>query len=455
MTHSLETFINNEAFRLFEKLSIEDLPTKYPVVDFESKSRLIGEKCIGTFKLKENDRPIYSEQDLLGNAINIACNINGKKIGYNVNTYPELIDLAVKFLEVDYFNSFVDFEFVSRKIFDWIIILYEKSKADFDLYTYVHNETEKELKNYTFFFIVQDLIIEEEFKIGASTFTSKKEEYFETISKEIVKKSINKTNEEKGKISQLHNSFIDKVLICSTMRAVKRKAEALIKKEVELSVNAIKSLLIEEALQPDAELFHVDFLANSNRMCEYFSVADSVDDYCHYMQSLKNPTPVTIDKNRMRILAEGGLCTLNSFLLHKKNTELYYRTESQINLLGEINSTKDLYSKIIKLISYFENVLIPVNNSSSKGQTYMKNIISLLPLENQAQSIRSVNKIYETRDKYLHNRTMLPIDYRDLFCVNLLAVVFLLTMADLNDEIDTIEEMQLTFGIQNKVKSKK
>jgi len=455
MGSSYEVYINSEGFRLFEILSVEDLLRKNLVTESESTSQLIGEKCLGTFKIKENEKLVYSEQDLLGNAVNIACNINEKKISYNTNTYQELVTLALKFLEIDYFNSYVDFEFVSRKIFDWIVMLYENSKADFDLYTYVHNETEKELKSYTFYFIVQDLIIEEEFKFGRSLFTFKGTEYFEAISKVIGKKSVKVKSKGSNKFSELHNSFIDKVLICSTVKAVRRKAEVLIKKEVELSLNAIKSLLLDEALQSDSELFNVDFLSSSQLMSEYFSVTDSINDFCLHLESLKNPASITLDRGRLMSLADGGLNTLNSFLISKKNTELYYRIESQINLLGEINSTKDLYNKIIKLISYFENVIIPVNNSSSKGQTYMKNIVSVLRPENQEEIIKSVNKMYEIRDRYLHNRTKIPIVYQDLFYVNVLAIVFLLTIADLSDDLSTIEEMQMFFGIQNTVKSKK
>lgn len=452
----IENEINTSGYDLFGQLTVvKDSSRKITIEEDDARAKLVGEVCLGTFKLAQGEHPKYSHQDLLGNAIDITCEINGMKIGYNETTYKNLISLAIRFLDIDYFEKYVDYQFIAKHIFDWVVDLYDKNRAEYNLYTYIQNEVEKELNDYTYFFKVQDLIIEEEFVVGNCTFTFKKSDYFESIFDEMLVDSKNLKPENKAGFVDAHKSFLNKVLVCSTVRGVKAKAELIIKKEVELSINAIKCLLINESLHPRTELFNVDYLYMNQTMSNYFSTTTSAKDFCMHLESKNSPTPITIDKFRFQELTQAGLETFNYFLLHKKNSELYYRTELQINLLGEINSTMDLYLRVTKLISFFENMIIPFDNYTAKGKTYMKNIISIIVAPNDQQKItKSVFNLYDIRDKYLHNRNQLPIDHLDLLNVKVLAVLFLLVIVDLNKELNTMEEMQLQFGIQNKVKQK-
>jgi hypothetical protein len=85
----------------------------------------------------------------------------------------------------------------------------------------------------------------------------------------------------------------------------------------------------------------------------------------------------------------------------------------------------------------------------------MKKVISIIVAPNGQQKITSsVYKLYDIRDKYLHNRNKLPIIHLDLLNVRVLTVLFLLTVVDLNNELNTLEQIQLQFGIENKVKQK-
>ena len=454
--NEMEDDINTRGYELFGQLQIvKDNSRKVTIEEDDERAKLVGEVCLGTYQIAQGENPKYSHQDLLGNAIDITCDIKGMKIGYNETTYKNLIALAIRFLDIDYFEKYADYQFIAKHIFDWIVDLYEKNRAEFNLYTYIQNEVEKELNDYTFYFKVQDLIIQEEFKVGNATFTFKKADYFENVFDEMLVGSQHLKPENKAGFVDVHKSFLNKVLVCSTVKGVKAKAELIIKKEVELSVNAIKCLLITESLHPRTELFNVDYLYMNQSMSNYFSITTSAKDFSMHLESKNSPTPITIDKFRLQELTQAGLETFNNFLIHKKNTELYYRTESQINLLGEINSTMDLYQRVTKLISFFENMIIPVDNYTAKGKTYMKNIISIIVAPNDQQKITtSVFKLYDIRDKYLHNRNQLPIEHLDLLNVKVLAVLFLLAVVDLNRELNTLEEMQLQFGIENKVKQK-
>lgn len=143
-----------------------------------------------------------------------------------------------------------------------------------------------------------------------------------------------------------------------------------------------------------------------------------------------------------------GLETVATFITAKKDTELYFQLEASINSLGDVNSTMNLYSRVVKLVSYFENLIIPKNNLKGKGQTYLnKNIIpKILDLEKE-KLVVVVNKIYNIRDKYIHNKIELPIDANDLYSMKRFALIFLLHNIKLNDTCNTLDDLYNHFGI--------
>jgi hypothetical protein len=436
----LEKRINEKAFDLYKILTIEKVARKKNT-DLEEEATLIGEVEIATFKLKENNLLISTQDDVFGNITNIKAEIGDEDISYNIVTYKTLQDLASLILKIEYISKYADSKFVEREIFNWIVDLHTKKRVEIELVNFIKIRLESELADYTFYFKVKSLIIENEFKVGNCLFTSLGVDFFENEYNKIKETQ----NIEKNEFIEFNKDFINSVIISCTTRAIQDKSKNSSKKEVELSINAIKCFLINESLSAKTDLFNADFLHLNAESSKSLSKTNLKNSLQFHWERINGVSPITLKNGEIKRLESFGLEKISEFIKEKKQTEYYFEIEDSINLLGEINSTTNLYSRAVKLVSFFEGLIIPKNNLKAKGLTNLKKVIQSLLNENYDEIFESARKVFDVRDKYLHNRIEMPISTSDFFTIQKFALAFLLAIIEIN--FDTKEDMLTYFEI--------
>lgn len=186
-----------------------------------------------------------------------------------------------------------------------------------------------------------------------------------------------------------------------------------------------------------------------DEISEYFSYSKTTKNFDTSIDVGNQTTPVEIDKEKLNELNSYGLKIVSKFLQNKKSNELYFEIESLINELGNINSTKNFHNRIILLISFFERIVIPKTNTKGKGLAFLKNNVLPKLINNFNDDIASqINRIYNIRDKYIHNRIEIPIDINSMLMFKNIARIFLLKLINLNNlNYQSLEEVQEHFEI--------
>lgn len=438
--------INEESHNLVKLLYFKDFIGSDILSNNEKK--MIGQpECIKVFNLTEVKDVMIYNHDILENIIAVRTIRNEQEIGLSQENYYHLKMIVEELLLDNFICENSDFRFLEVKIFEWLICIYLEKEIDNDLYKYILSEVEYEKAEYSFYFKLNDIIIEDHFVVGNCYLTSIDQTFFE--------KRLEETNLNNEKVSQddnkafysFFNKFCNRVLITTTVNAISNKAVLLAKKEVELSINALKVFLSIESLTK-TNLFNIDFMIH-DEISEYFSYSKTSKNFDTSIDVGNNTIPIEIDKKKLNELNSYGLKVVSKFLQNKKSNELYFEIESLINELGNINSTKNFHNRIILLISFFERIVIPKTNTKGKGLAFLKNNVLPKLISNFNDDIASqINRIYNIRDKYIHNRIEIPIDINSMLMFKNIARIFLLKLINLNNlNYQSLEEVQEHFEI--------
>lgn len=439
--------INKTAYNLINLLFIKDLEKKNG--NSVDRKKFIGDsECIGKIDVRKTVYFTIYETDILNNNISANVILDNKKVGLDRKNYQLLKNLVEELLNDNFIYENCDFEFIEKKVFGWIIEVYSKSKADFDLYNYLLLNIEKEKNDHIFYFKVNNLAIEDNFVVGNCEFKSLEENFFEERLIEINHNSINISEKDDEAFLMYNKSFLNKLLITTSFSGVHNKALSQAKKQVELSINALKIFLSLESLNKK-NLFNVDFNDMNNDVTEYFSYTNNSDFHTIIGSKKSSAVPVEISSNSFNEFKKEGLENISEFLKNNKKNELYFEIESLINDYGNINSTQNLHIRLVWLVSFFERVIIPKSNTKGKGLIYLKNNILPKLINNfDAEIAGKVNTIYKIRDKYLHNRIELPIGVDSILMFKEIAKLFLLKLIFLNNSnCQTLEDVQRFFDI--------
>lgn len=438
--------INQDSHNLVKLLYIKDFIGDD--ILFHTEKKMNGQpESTKIFHLSESTDVIIYNHDILENIIAVRTIIYGKEIGLKQENYHYLKVIVEELLLDQFICENSDFKFLEVKTFKWLVSIYLEKEIENDLYKFILSKLEEEKSEYSFYFKLNDLIIEDHFVVGNCELTSIDQTFFE--------KRLEETNSYNERISQdnnkafysFFNRFCNRVLITITVNAIKDKAILLAKKEVELSINALKMFLSVESITKK-NLFDIDFIIH-DEISEYFSFSKTTKSFDTIID-VGNHIPVKIDNQKLNELNSYGLKVVSLFLQNKKNSELYFEIESLINELGNINSTKGFHDRIVLLVSFFERIIIPKTNVKGKGLAFLKNNVLPKLISNFNDEVASqINKIYNIRDKYIHNRIEIPIDVDSLLMFKDIARIFILKLINLNNSnYESLEDVQNYFKIQ-------
>lgn len=439
MTDSL---INKEGFDLISKLSVREIE-----VNKEASTKL--DKIKGVSEILDlSDRILNHVEDTCdayGSTVSKFIYLDDKKIGLEIDDYKILQKIAIELLELEFISQKADLKYLESKCFDWLIDIYRNNQAKMDLVAFILESIDTDLKDYEFYFKIEAIGIEESFSIGFV------EIFFldnDKLGNEYSKLNTN-ISTSRDEFNDIFKHFKNKIIAKIKVRAIKSNAQQIAKREVNLSISALKCFLISESLDISTQILDVDF-NSSDTSSSNFLIKDCNDHSVEFnFHQNHGAAPTIISQSNYTYYKRLGLRKINDFLLGERNTELSIQIENSINQFGEVISTRNLHNRVVRLVSFFESIIVPKTNNKAKGQMFLKNKILLkLPYPNSEKTRQIINSFYDIRDKFLHNRIEKPVDLTDLFEMQKLGLILLLYLVELNKKMNSISEVLNHFEIE-------
>lgn len=381
------------------------------------------------------------------NKVSAFASLKEGYIGLTPTNYRRLQELVIQALEYKQINQKADYEFIETEIFNWLILCYRDKRIKKNLVNYLEDRIDENCKEYIFYFKILALAIEESFLVGDVEISHLSEDKIQS-ELELLKEIKNDTEE----LDSFFKEFKEPVLARILSYGVESKANKAAMLKVELSINALKCFFINESLTLSYQIFDVDFNFNTNDFSSF--IYETTEKKFSFQSSLNRTQgghPIIIKKDKLEELRKSGLSRFSNFINDPKNGSLYEEIILGINHLGRVTSTRNLYHRVVELISFFERFIVPKDSSKAYGQKRLKdNLLPKIPyIKDDIENYRKyVNNFYRIRDKYLHNKIEIPIDLHDLFYFQRLGTLLLIYCMELNKQINGFDDMLEHFGIK-------
>ncbi len=369
------------------------------------------------------------------------ASLNGLLVGISPKNYPKLKEVALMCAELESFKDRADFEFIELKIFDWLIENYQNKSIKNTLRDYLEIQIRSNSKEYIFYFKLLSLGIESDFKFGDVEIVHLSEKRLQEFSMSYEKT----TGRSKVEIESFFDEFRKPVLAVVKSIGVQSRALKDAKYRVGLGISALKIFFVKESLSIADQMFNVDFRFNQIDSFEYmYESTDENFDFIGSMSRTHGSRPIFITNLKLQELNKKGLSKLSEYILKSKEGSLFNEIISSIDHFGKILSNRILHDRIVELVSFFERFTISRDSSRGKGLTRLKS--NVLPkIENPGEGFDSylelINRFYNTRDKYLHNKIELPIDLTQLLAFQVFAIRFLAHLIKFNEDHSELNEL--------------
>jgi hypothetical protein len=430
-----EEELNKKGFELLTLLDVK-------VINNLGKPRILHEKMIGIGEPIKLDNIITGaityRKDGFNNKIDVYKELQGKTIGFNEITYEHLKTLADEVSQLDFFSKFTDLKFVETKIFEWVVDVYVNNQADYNLLNYLKVKVEAELHNYVYYFKVYSIGIFDEIQIGKVQFTALTQDFFKKSFSNLKKESFDQ-------MEPLFGEYIRSVVAISHGYGTKDKAFSIAHYNVLTSLNALKCCLIEDSLRLTHTFPHLREIPSEKMSMSFMYKFDTENGRLHFKNTFDN-IPIEVDSYKLNNLGNNGLLDISNYLKKVGNSILDIEIINRITLLGDAVSNRNLYERIVKLITFFESFIIPENShgkgkGSGKGQTYIKNVIKYLNVPDELRMSETITRIYVIRDRYLHNKIELRVDIIHLIKFQEFSLNFILMLIRLRTRFSTVDEV--------------
>ncbi len=429
--------INKRAFEIIKMVSF------FKEQKLQSKpSKLVGEK--DAINLGELSKLKIYSKDASGNIIEKYIPVKGGKVGFDFSTYNLVQEIADNILISLELQNKTDRVYIEGKCFDWLISTYQNNKADSNLLTYIKQQLDDDLGEKSFYFKIESLCFESPFKIGNITIKELKREF-------LVNKYNSDSREKQVTLDEYlkaFDSFKDKPIAFVSVEATPQKALNLAKAEVELSINALKCFFMNESVCKSFQLPDPEFKYNDPQKSEYIS-QDNYERLNIHFSNQQGVQPIAITDNRLKHIQPNGFDFVSNFLKNRKKTELVVLVENSINNLGIAISKRNLYERIVGIISFFEAILIPEKRGRGNGETILKSdVLPKLYNDNNDNKKINIRAHYDIRDKYLHNRIEKKIDIQKLLQFQNIGLDLLFQIIKLSFEHSTVVDIYKYYNIK-------
>jgi hypothetical protein len=229
----------------------------------------------------------------------------------------------------------------------------------------------------------------------------------------------------------------------STAKGTFDKAKQIAFRNAEMSLNVLKCFLHEYSIYNQFKIPDLNY-RQSHR--HWASVLHGKDSSSFNLEALafndQEVATILIDEKKIDEFKREKLDEFCHFLSHPKDTEFHRTVTAAIESYAKYVSTTNWHEKVVKLISFFELVLLDARTKPGKGESAMKK--QLMPRlfgssPNCALGIELTGIFYRVRDDYVHHSIERPIIARKLYEFQIIGFRFLRWLVDLNKKIDTLD----------------
>ena len=431
--------LNNKIFDLVPLVSKKLEPKK---VNENSDEDLVGIPVL--IDLGEVENIKRSIPDDYGNTLEAYKN----DFGLNIQNYSKLRDIANQIIEIEPYSSFATVNFIEEHLFEWIIETHKENRAKNEPLNYLRDVFEKDFKEYNFYFRIHALGISSTFKVGQVEFTFFTDEMLIEYSKQFKKQFPEKPEKE---CDLIFKDYISKPIAKVKSKGIQDKAKRNAQKQVNLALDSLKCFLVEESVISsskimDAEYRFTDTFPNSF----IYDTTASKFDFNLQFERTDGITPISLSKDKVEKLFDSGLKEVSEFISSRASNELSRVILNTINSIGNYTSERNLHERVVKIISVYETIFIPLKKGKGKGLTIVKS--KVLPKIIGKNELEMVVKIfidlYDIRDKYLHNGIEKHIDIDNLYKVQKITVFLLKRLIGLNKKLTNSIELLEHFEIK-------
>lgn len=440
--------LNREAFELvnlvvFKPKEISKNPSKLEGSSKEKGFVDLTDKLVGPM--------IERTEDYRGNTIEIFKNEVNGSLGFEKATYLRFKILIHNLFSIEHLNQKVSIKFIEEESLNWIIEVYKTQRAKNNLYDHILLSADTEVKSYAFYFPVLNLEIEETFKIGNTEFTYFKKEYIDNLCKS--QNQIDGKDAENYFQQLLKKDFQGQVLAKVTITAEKEKAEAIAKKEAEISVNVLK-LYSDSVFEPEINMmfdlnYKLGYQVQSNFLLEKPNETENL-----VLNIKNNVRPFTFTKIRYQSAIDSGLKIFSNYISHKNKDELHEIILQSIHFFGSAISNWDLHIRCVNLITILESIFLEPNESNSMEHKTKARLSKVLTNNHQKkQKLKTVfSNIYQVRHKMIHKAIRVEIIIKELAEAQMVMVNLFYRLIELNTKFGFKDKKTLINEL-NQIKS--
>ena len=364
------------------------------------------------------------KEDPFGSKIAVFQSIEDELVGFSESLYSQFRQFISDVSEEVPFDSKGTFSFLEVKAFNWLIHVYKSKKASQSLSSYLLDAIDKEYREYIFYFRLRPLILEMPFNIGKAEIGFFTEEFLNEEERKFLI-----LGKSKKDFEDLFSAFKNIALVKVKAHGVRERAAEIALQEGEIVADILKCLLHELTVYDQYIIPEIDHRFTT-RMPSSFLFNYPADKFCFEI-SISNHggvIPVEINKEKLGEFKKNKLDQFASFITNKKETEIYYAVLDAIRSFSKISSTANRHERVVKLISFFESILIDKRDKRGMGETILKSGLIPKLLKSEADiklGGELASYFYRIRDAYIHHGIERPIDFTKLFQFQTIAFRFL------------------------------
>lgn len=428
-----EASIEKQSFELLDLLI--EVPS--PISAITSPVKRVGEGPV--FDLGEAENIILETKDHFGQIVSRFKMLSNTMVGLDQLQYKLLRSYTDRIFDMAEFKEKTTRDFLEAHTFDWLTTIYERKKAEKSLLNYLKDVVSDEDRDYTFYFRIRPLILKKGFSIGHAEITFFTQDFFDSEEQKFVK-----SGKSKEQFNDFMQQFSDCALVKVKASGVEDRAFEDAKKKAELAVAVLKCLLHSYPVHGQFKIPDIDHNATQKNAAPYlYHYPSELSTFTFGLTIMGELAPIEITHMVFEDLEKKGISSFSAIISASRDTDFYHLVIGAIKSYSNLLSESNKYTRIVKLISFFETILIDPSKRTGGGETLLvKTLIPKLSLhdEDQRLLIDLSHHFYRIRDAYVHHGQEKMIDPEKLGQFQSGAFIFLKFLVDIEVRYKSIDE---------------
>lgn len=428
----MESKINLLAFSLIEKLYVKSKESNTQ----KEPPELTGSiKERGFVDMSSKINGLGIQRTVSGENIltSISFLEENSEIGLEGESFHEFQSLISDILLLPEIRTKISQAYIEDTTFRWIYEVKQKGIAQQSVLDYIKLSLDDKVKDFEFYFPINNLIIERPFTVGNIEFIyfTKKDmdDFFQ-----LCQSTLTPTTAED--FDDLYrNEYQGTVVAKSSINAEWYYGRDIAKKNAELAVDVLKIIALAPSLLHQPSPFELNHRLNYQLRSSFLS-KEKNDTKSGYSISLdfQSAKQFTFTNTIINASNLNGLNAFSTFITLNNDNELYRLIIDAIEMYSFALSINDMHRRAIALITILESLLLEDDRLKDMEKKAKTRLSKVLPgTANEKEQIKDLfSKIYQIRHKMVHKAIRRPINITELRKAQLQLMLLLLNLTHLN-----------------------